>query len=103
MDGVDHPRAVFICTPVSRLTLTPPPSLSLPLSLSQVDFQREGSVGPGFIFLYFFFFSGKVQIEPDGNGEQGAAISHDRSMVGLTTGQGARASHNLLIESQCHC
>lgn len=46
---------------------------------------------------------GKVQIEPCGSKEQGAAISHDRSMVGLTTGQGASASHNLLIESQCQC
>lgn len=46
---------------------------------------------------------GKVQIEPYGSKEQGAAISHDRSMVGLTTGQGASALHNLLIESQCQC
>lgn len=74
------------------LELSPLPSLlTLSLSAPQVDFRVRS------------WFFGKVQIEPDGSEEQGAAISHDRSMVGLTTGQGASASHNLLIESQCQC
>lgn len=83
------PSGLYLHTDV-----TPDLELSAPLSLrSPGRFQAEGSV------LGF----GKVQIEPYGSGERRAAISHDRSMVGLTTGQGASTLHNLLIESQCHC
>lgn len=82
---------VFFSTRPSHPTLSS--LLSSSLSVPEVDFRQWGLVR---IF-------GTVQIEPGGREEQGASISHDRSMVGLTTGQGAKASCNLLIESQCHC
>ncbi|KAI3368877.1 hypothetical protein L3Q82_025858, partial [Scortum barcoo] len=71
---------VFICTPVSRPTLSSPLSS---LSAPQVDFKQR-------VWSWFF---GKVQIEPYGREEQGAAISHDRSMVGQ------RSSKGLLLKS----